>query len=167
MTNKTVSRKRFAKVSENIGSVSTATLRSQDLIPAFIYEAQRQHLSRVDRNELRKIAKRVRKIENGRYGEQDAYWADETADWDLEALTGILNNCAPTGFYFGSHPGDGADFGYWLSESFAEDFDGLKVDDTSEVPPGFSGEVLHINDHGNMSLYRATRGRLRELWAIV
>ncbi|MGH8674178.1 MAG: hypothetical protein ACREVG_07705, partial [Burkholderiales bacterium] len=43
--------------------------------------------------------------------------------------------------------GDGADFGYWLQDM--TDFDGLRVNDTSEVPSDYSGEVLHVNDHGN------------------
>ena len=95
------------------------------------------------------------------------YFTLEDSDFDLEALTDALNEYAPTGFYFGSHPGDGADFGYWLSECFAEDFDGLKVNDLAEVPTGHSGEVLHVNDHGNMSLYAYSRGRGREVWSIV
>lgn len=151
----------------NIGSISSGTLRPQDVIPAMIYEAEHQHLSKESRKAVRKIAARVRKIENGQYGDEDAYWTDECADWDRDALENILSECAPSYFYFGSHPGDGADLGYWLSEGFEEEFDGLKVNDTSEVPRGYTGEVLHVNDHGNMTLYRAVRGRLYEQWAIV
>ena len=47
------------------------------------------------------------------------------------------------------------------------DFDGLKVSDTGDVPADYSGEVLHINDHGNMTLYSAERGKLTEIWSIV
>jgi hypothetical protein len=143
----------------NIGSVSTGTLRPEDLIPTFISELRRQKpLARRHRRLVREI--------NARMNAED-YFTLEDADFDLEELTEALNEYAPPGFYFGSHPGDGADFGYWLSESFAEDFDGLRVSDTSEVPTGFTGEVLHINDHGNLTLYSYSRGRRREVWAIV
>ena len=95
------------------------------------------------------------------------YFGKDDADYDLEALFDALNEYAPSYFYFGAHPGDGSDYGYWLSECFAEDFDGMKVSDLSEVPTGFSGEVLKVNDHGNMTLYAYSRGRGREVWGIV
>jgi hypothetical protein len=155
---------------KNIGSISSGTLRPQDLIPCFISEAKSQHLSRADRKELRKIASRVARVENGEFGESDAYWQDEVSSWDMEALVEMLNSVAPAYFYFGSHPGDGADFGYWLDPFFPESFDGLKVNDLSELanlPTPYTGEVLHVNDHGNQSLYRCVRGRLYEVWGLV
>ena len=41
----------------------------------------------------------------------------------------------------------------------------LRVNDTSEVPRGYTGEVLHVNDHGNTTLYTASRGKLTEVWS--
>lgn len=151
----------------NIGSISSGTMRPQDVIPAMLWEAEHNKLTISNRQTIRKIAARVRKVQYGRFGDDDAYWTDEVADWDRDSLENILSECAPPYFYFGAHPGDGADLGYWLDESFQNEFDGLKVDDLSKVPTGYTGEVLHINDHGNMSLYRAVRGRLYELWSIV
>jgi hypothetical protein len=95
------------------------------------------------------------------------YFGTDDADYDMDSLIDALNEYAPAHFFFGTHPGDGSDFGYWLSDGFADDFDGLKVSDTSEVPRGYSGEVLLVNDHGNMTLYAYSRGRGREVWAIV
>lgn len=43
------------------------------------------------------------------------------------------------------------------------EFDGLVVADTSEVPSEFLGDVLHINDHGNATLYGARLGKLVEV----
>lgn len=44
------------------------------------------------------------------------------------------------------------------------EFEGLVVDDLSEVPGRFAGEVLHVNDHGNVTLYRAFKnGSLHEI----
>jgi hypothetical protein len=48
------------------------------------------------------------------------------------------------------------------------EFEGIVVDDTSKVPKGYAGEVLHVNDHGNVTLYRAFKnGSLHYVYAIV
>jgi len=142
-----------------IGSVSTATTRTEDLIPSFLWECDRLRLTRKERqsvNEIKRASKR------------EGYFESEDASLDLnETLFDVLNNHALPYFYFGSHPGDGSDYGFWLDEGFEESFDGMKVSDLSEVPHGYTGEVLHVNDHGNMTLYAYTRGRGRELWGIV
>ncbi len=96
------------------------------------------------------------------------YYASEDAGSDLEGLFDRLEYYAPPYFYFGAHPGDGADYGFWLREDWEAAFDGLKVSDLAEVPKGYRGEVVHINDHGNMSLYcKGRNGQFREVWAIV
>jgi hypothetical protein len=145
----------------NMGSVSTATMRAEDLIPSFLWELEHQEGLTAEHQEL------VAEI-NKRMVSED-YYESENADYDLEALFEALDEYSLPGFYFGAHPGDGADFGYWLSETFAEDFDGLKVNGLDEVPAGFSGEVLEVNDHGNMTLWAYDEGadRPREIWAIV
>jgi hypothetical protein len=148
----------------SIGTVSNATMRNQDLIPSFCAELRYLgHRSKV----LTGIEKRVNRALNGQYGERDTYFADEVASFDLESLFNMLEEHAPSYFYFGSHPGDGSDYGFWLSEDIEESFDGLKVDDTSEIPTDYNGEVLHCNDHGNLTLYFAKRGKLNEIWSIV
>lgn len=145
-----------------VGSVSSGTMRLQDLIPSFLWEAKRLRLTKEERKAVRKIDSRV-----SRASESDAYWTDEVADFDLEELFDILDAHSLPYFSFGAHPGDGADFGWWLSESFEEDFDGLRVSDLSEVPSGHTGGVLLVNDHGNMTLYSYSRGRRREVWGVV
>ncbi len=146
----------------NIGSVSHATMRPEDLIPRFISELQSQKpLHREHRKLIREIKRNQRTMKN------PAYYDNEQVSWDLDALFDALDQYAPAYFYFGAHPGDGSDYGYWLDESFIDDFNGLRVNDLSEVPTGYTGEVLVVNDHGNCSLYAYSRGRRRELWAIV
>ena len=161
----------------NIGSVSSGTMRAEDLIPAFLSELRSQKpLRREHRKLVREITQRMDADYThdgcglwncGMNQDAENYFGTEDADYDLESLFDALNEYAPAYFYFGAHCGDGSDFGYWLSEGFADDFDGLKVSDTSEVPRGYSGEVLHVNDHGNCTLYAYSRGRGREVWAIV
>ena len=143
-----------------IGTVSHATMREEDLIPAFIDELATIHLTKAERKTVREIAKRE---EEPKYYDQGS----EEPGYDLEELFNILDAHALPYFYFGAHPGDGSDFGFWLCEDAVEEFDGLKVSDLSEVPAKYSGEVLHTTDHGNLTLYASRNGKLREIWAIV
>ncbi len=138
------------------GSLSSGTMRAEDLIPTFASELDSLRLSRGHRKLVREAL---------------AYDPDtcepENADELLDALFEALDCYCPPYAYFGAHPGDGADYGVWVSDSLEDEFDGLVVSDTSEVPKGYTGEVLHVNDHGNMTLYSYSRGRSREVWSLV
>ena len=149
--------------SRNIGTVSSCTMREEDLIPSFLSElSSMRPLRREHRTLIRQIKRAMRKAD---------YYGSDSASFDLnESLFDALNEYCLPYFYFGSHPGDGADYGYWLSEEWEEELDsndGIKVSDLSEVPVGFSGDVAQVSDHGNVTMYRYTRGRHRELWSLV
>lgn len=150
-----------------MGSVSSGTMQERDLIPAFLDELDWQ----VRRNKARGYLKEINRIRRAAdkeiTEELDDYFTSEDASFDLEYLFDALNDFSARYFYFGSHMGDGADYGYWLSEDFEYDFDGLKVEDLSEVPKDYRGEVLHINDHGNMTLYVKNSHGFKEIWGIV
>ena len=162
-----------------IGSVSSGTMRNQDLIPRFVEllsdlnEARSLEWKKHFANELEATREygRLDSILGGveRRRLQEGYiWGH--ADDDLEELFVELNNFSPPYFYFGAHPGDGADYGFWLSDEVqqqVEEGGGLIVSDTSEVPDDFNGEVLHVNDHGNCTLYVANNGKLDEVWGVV
>lgn len=143
---------------DNIGSISSGTMRTKDLLPAFLRELERQEKLTIAH---KKLAKEI----SARMGSDD-YYESEELDYDLGELFDALEEYCMPYFWFGAHPGDGADYGYWLSETFEEDFDDLKVSDLSEIPKNHTGEVLLINDHGNMTLYNCARGRLYEVWSI-
>ena len=152
----------------SFGSISHGTMRTEDLLDAFASELEyhvqhnaEQWCSDSGRAQRDRYLSLV-----GEAQEMDDY-DNEDASELVSELTDALQEFAPPYAYFGSHPGDGSDFGFWLYESFAEDFDGLKVSDTSEVPADYSGEVLHVNDHGNATLYAANSGELTEVWAVV
>jgi hypothetical protein len=115
------------------GSVISATMRPEDLIPAFldaldaIKEAFSLDASVPEADRVETIARLD--AEMGRIEQRmqsPGYWDGEDVNWDLEFLFDELDNFAPDGCYFGAHPGDGADYGFWTVES---DDDGEESDD--------------------------------------
>ena len=90
------------------GTVSWGTLRTEDLIETFLdfLEEHGHPYSIVFREEYEKILKNKNDETKEEYLE---YLLNEDI-WDaMQALE-------PDGYYFGAHPGDGADFGYWKEE---------------------------------------------------
>jgi hypothetical protein len=136
------------------GSIIHATHKNEDLIPAFAAE-----LAYLDN------AKAWSKLVSEAEALED--YESEKAGFILETLYEALNDFAPPYAYFGAHEGDGSDFGFWLSSELEYSFDGLKVSDTSEVPADYTGEALHVNDHGNMTLYAVNAGTMTEVWSVV
>jgi hypothetical protein len=108
------------------GTISHGTLRPQDLIPAFMdalcYLDRKQYLEMVI--ELGEIGCPIgiAVVASGYVEGIDAtddhpWWDGEDASYLLnETLYDSLNGLAQDGFYFGSHPGDGSDFGFWQHE---------------------------------------------------
>ena len=138
-----------------IGSISTGTLRTKDLLQAFA-DALEQYESPLSIDSMKAI-------EEARTVDPDS----EDASWLVnEALPNALQNtCTAPYCYFGTLEGDGADFGFWpsidsLEEECSDDAAVLKVSDTSHVPD----YVMHVNDHGNVTLYSV---ELKEVWSCV
>lgn len=138
-----------------MGTVSEGTLNPDDLIDAFASTLE-DLVTRTSPKEHRDLLREWRK----------GVTRDEESDF-IDELTNALNEYAPPYGYFGSLPGDGACFGYWIDVERAKE-DALVVDGLDEVPNGYRGEVLEINDHGNATLYVAQgRHRFKQVWAIV
>lgn len=75
-------------------------------------------------------------------------------------ISDSLDFFAPPYSYFGAHEGDGADFGYWVSEDALQDLERF-----NEKPEGTQeDDYIVVNDHGNITLYSADG---IEIWAIV
>jgi hypothetical protein len=154
----------------SFGTISHATLRNEDLIDAFTSELEyqvRRNAEEWRSDDGRKERDRILDlIAEAREPDYD-YDSDEACEI-VNELQDALDAFAPPYGYFGTHEGDGSDFGYWISSDAIDlTFDGLKVNDTSEVPEEYSGEVLHVNDHGNYTLYAANKGKLTEVWSVV
>jgi hypothetical protein len=90
------------------GSISHGTMRNADLIPKFCgllenLSKDTLHPSHVDMCEA---------IRESIKTDPD-YFETELADYDLHDLFEALDLYSEPGYYFGSHPGDGSDFGFW------------------------------------------------------
>ena len=105
------------------GTISHGTLRPQDLIPVFIdvldelieeatFADGADHPQRVA--EVAGMQNNLGNIE--RESVNDPTYFEEACDWDLAWLFDRLDEFAPDGHYFGAHPGDGSDFGFWPHE---------------------------------------------------
>ena len=153
-----MSNKRRKPTTLPIGSISHGTMRPEDLIPTFLSEAESLRLSKAERATVREIAKR--------HNADDYDYDSEEAGYDLEELFDLLSNHVPDYCYFGSHPGDWADYGVWISEDIA-DSDVARVNDPAELHAVKDNVALFVNDHGNMTLYRRADNRWIEVWSVV
>lgn len=143
-------------------------MREEDLIPCFL-----DTLAEFDPDKVKAIRDNPENAPIWQWLDNlDEEEMPELAVWLLDELFGDLDTHAPPYFYFGAHPGDGSDYGFWLSEEVnqqVQDNGGLVVSDLEEVPSDFSGEVLHVNDHGNATLYCRPEGSevWSEVWSVV
>lgn len=95
---------------EHAGSISHGTMRTQDLIPRFL-----EVLHKLDPATHDEIEQQV--PADARATDIHEWWGSEDASYFLnESLFNALNECAPEGWYFGSHPADGSDYGFWEME---------------------------------------------------
>jgi hypothetical protein len=94
------------------GTVSHGTLRTQDLLRRFADEYERvlPFNSREAVSDARNCANEIDEDENH---PGNAQTGSEIVDELIDALCCIA---AREGLYFGAHPGDGSDFGYWVTD---------------------------------------------------
>ena len=90
----------------------------------------------------------------------------ETAVWLVDNLEEALNEYCPPFIYFGTHPGDGADFGYWPDMDALEDAlrygEDTDDDETRYLPE--DNVLVHVSDHGNVTVMDMDR---QVLWSVV
>lgn len=98
-------------------SISHGTLKACDLIPALLDAVETyapDHYTALMVQPFSFIPAHVTDE-----GDSSEWWQSEEAEWKLEELFDILNEVAPEDCYFGAHPGDGSDFGFWEFEAVA------------------------------------------------
>jgi len=134
-----------------LGSISTGTLRTEDLLPAFINALTDAVSYEFYSDELDNM------------WPKDNEWETEELGYLLAQVTTALEELCPPFVYFGTHPGDASDFGFFPDYDALEEAknDGCVHGDYCFLP---DGEVLQISDHGNILLMDST---FNELWSIV
>jgi len=80
-------------------TISHGTMRPEDLIPKFLEVLEELN------PKVSESAKRWNELA-----------IEEAQSQFLSELFDLLDQEAPEGFYFGSHPGDGSDYGFWQME---------------------------------------------------
>lgn len=98
------------------GTLIQATHRHEDLIPAFTQELflLRPSVARYLQDEYKEVYAALAHPELG-----DLDPADQDAPELVDTLFIKLDEAAPDGYYFGAHPGNGSDFGFWEVEDDA------------------------------------------------
>ncbi len=108
------------------GSVSHATLRPEDLIPAFL-----EHLRMLDPdacNEFRlKNPGLLQALCDRKCGIKSKWWDSEEVIFVMEELFELMEEYAPEGYTFTSHPGDASDFGYWKDDNVMNTEEALEI----------------------------------------
>ena len=129
-----------------LGSISSGTLRTLDLLEAFASEA-----------EARCGDMATRAVSTAHiYLDPDAVVDDEQVQETLDELRFLLEDSCPPFVYFGTLPGDGADFGFWpdmdrLNEALQ--VNGLPhLDEPEFIDLEDDGLIVHISDHGNVTV---------------
>lgn len=168
----------------SIGSISHGTLRTEDLLSAFASELEWQinrngeYFSQPEHFAFRnKLCNLVGEAQDAWNEDGETLQDEDLASEMVNGLQDVLsNNFAPMYGYFGSHEGDGSDFGYWVNVDHAKEDVGFVSSEDQEFPDDdFRGAWLHVNDHGNCTLYvRETAGagsddsyQDEEIWSLV
>lgn len=135
----------------SIGSISSGTLRTPDLLESFAneldYHVQRNAAGwssddgRATRNKFIQLVWLARE-----FAEDDGETGTSLVDELIDALTAF----APAYCYFGANEGDGACFGFWPCMDSIDELP--RVNDPAEVD-GFGEDCVFVNDHGNVTVY--------------
>lgn len=150
-----------------IGTVSHATLRTDDLLDAFAteleYHVQRNALAWSDESGRRlrdnhmELIGRAREYKGEGEDGSELFSEGEGATELISELIDALNEFAAPYCYFGTLEGDGADFGFWPSHDAISELP--KIADPSELDSIDEGDVAYVNDHGNVTVYDAATGK--------
>ena len=101
----------------DVGSLIHSTAKLEDIFPELIDTASRLlhcedcALTAEENGRAQSLLGEIeRRLEDANY-----FYSDEAFE-DYDRLEELLNMLAPEGYYFGSHPGDGCDYGFWEIE---------------------------------------------------
>ena len=90
------------------GTIVSGTMRNEDIIPALLDYAGADYKIPLGEYDVLKEEAKTIKIRGD--------WDSEYASQVCLGLFDIITEYLPEGYYCGSHPGDGSDFGIWRYE---------------------------------------------------
>jgi hypothetical protein len=124
---------------------SADTLKIEDLLPKF-WSVAEDLAARSGRLDL--LAADLLQTLTRLAGEDSNYeaWSEDEASAALSELVDVLEHAAPCGFGFGASEGDGACFGFWLSEDWAEALETLGLDD--DDPTEWAALIAELDADG-------------------
>lgn len=94
-------------------SIISGTHSPQDLIPAFMGTLRKVAPAEYEAFAVQQFGPVPAYAEEDRSSE---WWDGDAAQDLIGELIELLDAEAPEGYYFGSHPGDGSDYGFWKCE---------------------------------------------------
>jgi hypothetical protein len=146
-----------------IGSVSSGTMRDQDLIPTFV-----DHLLWLDSDNG--LSKSIQEKLDDENFDAVNYYSTEECTWDLDELFEELDKFSLPFTYFGANEGDGSDYGFWVYWDWVnddEDEDAFHVNDLGDVLDDYSGLVMLHTSTYKASLYKMDdNNNLIEIWSV-
>lgn len=150
-----------------LGTIIEATLRPEDLLPAFKDTLESLDTEHQHSGLIRDAVEMLQILEHREWTDEEYEAVSYLVN---EELPDALNEFAPPYTYFGAHPGDGADFGFWPDVDALEEemrYRGIDIDiDGREYKLLVDDALLvSVNDHGNVSVYKLATGD--ELWSCV
>jgi hypothetical protein len=148
-----------------LGSISTGTLRTEDLLP--IFADTLKALPWLDGIQSNSVMFSELLADADKYQSVDTEDGAEIASEVLENLTEALSAICPPFVYFGTLPGDGADFGFWPDmDSLGEAMQrmGMARGESDEERLEDDGVIVQVSDHGNVTVMDMERN---VLWSVV
>lgn len=102
------------KTKQITGTISHGTMRPQDLIPSFLDALEAIAPDAYAQMMVSSFGPVPAYVYDE--GDDSEWWDSDDAGYLLESLFDALDENSPEGFYFGAHPGDGSDYGFWQVE---------------------------------------------------
>jgi hypothetical protein len=152
-----------------LGSISTGTLRTEDLLETFARVLE----SHNNEGNIRDICLTLDNPLHALFGEyldielNNAWESEEAYSLLHEGFYYALNDICPPFVYFGAHPGDGADYGFWpdtesLGDALQDAADSSEAWDWSlgDYILADDGVIVQVSDHGNVTVMDMERNVL-------
>lgn len=124
-------------MTDHKGTVTHGTLRYVDLIPEFWEYLTMYHPeTTITLSDVDLYSTIIDANSDSDLDDDDI----EACGFLLETLDRAMNDIAPEHYYFGAHPGDGSDFGFWLADDLRECDECGLITDAGEWPDWINGK---------------------------